>query len=293
MRTVQRERSCHFSRCVRRFSPSPALRYRSRVTDTRRTSERPVITVTIGSQAARWKRLASMTTVESNHLDGNRFFNPTGMNASHSGSAADAARAASAVAGADRRSAAAAAGARRRWRRRHVHRPCDVPDSDGRRQYPDRPDVIPARRSARLLGPRRVRQPAVRFDDLPPISTVLLSHNHYDHCDLQTLRGWQRFDPLVVTPLGNGRWCARRASAVSRSSIGGRTRRMRSAESRDAGATFFGANAVRSEPRALGWLWSGRRLALYFAGDTAYARVLPGDPAGSADRPGAAADRRV
>src|SRR5258708_28901297 len=29
-----------------------------------------------------------------------------------------------------------------------------------------------------LLGPRRVRQPAVRFDDLPPISTVLLSHNH-------------------------------------------------------------------------------------------------------------------
>src|SRR5713226_8733985 len=29
-----------------------------------------------------------------------------------------------------------------------------------------------------VLGPRRVRQPAVRFDDLPPISTVLLSHNH-------------------------------------------------------------------------------------------------------------------
>src|SRR5437867_12548093 len=30
------------------------------------------------------------------------------------------------------------------------------------------------------LGPRRVRQPAVRFEDLPDISTVLLSHNHYD-----------------------------------------------------------------------------------------------------------------
>ena len=35
-----------------------------------------------------------------------------------------------------------------------------------------------------VLGPRRVRRPAVRFDDLPPIGTVLLSHNHYDHCDL-------------------------------------------------------------------------------------------------------------
>ena len=39
-----------------------------------------------------------------------------------------------------------------------------------------------------LFGPRRVRQPAVRFDDLPPISTVLLSHNHYDHCDLPNAR---------------------------------------------------------------------------------------------------------
>ena len=57
-----------------------------------------------------------------------------------------------------------------------------------------------------LIGPRRVRQPAIRFDDLPPISTVLLSHNHYDHCDLPTLRRLaKRFDPTVVTPLGNGR----------------------------------------------------------------------------------------
>jgi L-ascorbate metabolism protein UlaG (beta-lactamase superfamily) len=57
-----------------------------------------------------------------------------------------------------------------------------------------------------LLGPARVRRPAVRFEDLPPIATVLLSHNHYDHCDLPTLRRIaKRFDPVVVTPIGNGR----------------------------------------------------------------------------------------
>ena len=56
-----------------------------------------------------------------------------------------------------------------------------------------------------LAGPRRVRQPAVLFDDLPRISMVLLSHNHYDHCDRRTLgRLAKRFDPVVVTPLGNG-----------------------------------------------------------------------------------------
>ena len=57
-----------------------------------------------------------------------------------------------------------------------------------------------------FAGPRRVRAPGVRFDDLPPISLVLLSHNHYDHCDLGTLRLLERrFHPPVVTPLGNGR----------------------------------------------------------------------------------------
>jgi L-ascorbate metabolism protein UlaG (beta-lactamase superfamily) len=55
-----------------------------------------------------------------------------------------------------------------------------------------------------FAGPRRVREPAVVFEDLPDISAVLLSHNHYDHCDLPTLKALEsRFHPLVVTPLGN------------------------------------------------------------------------------------------
>jgi L-ascorbate metabolism protein UlaG (beta-lactamase superfamily) len=56
-----------------------------------------------------------------------------------------------------------------------------------------------------FAGPRRVRPPGVRFDDLPSISLVLLSHNHYDHCDLGTLRALdRRFAPRLVTPIGNG-----------------------------------------------------------------------------------------
>jgi L-ascorbate metabolism protein UlaG (beta-lactamase superfamily) len=56
-----------------------------------------------------------------------------------------------------------------------------------------------------FAGPRRVRAPGVRFDDLPAIALVLLSHNHYDHCDLGTLGALERrFHPRFVTPLGNG-----------------------------------------------------------------------------------------
>ena len=68
-------------------------------------------------------------------------------------------------------------------------------------------DPIYSRRASpvRFAGPRRVRRPGVRFDDLPEITILLLSHNHYDHCDLPTLRALaRRFQPLVVTPLGNG-----------------------------------------------------------------------------------------
>jgi L-ascorbate metabolism protein UlaG (beta-lactamase superfamily) len=67
-------------------------------------------------------------------------------------------------------------------------------------------DPMYSRRAGPLnrMGPRRVRAAAISFDDLPPIALVLLSHNHYDHCDLSTLRRLrQRFNPDVVTPLGN------------------------------------------------------------------------------------------
>src|SRR5262249_4853593 len=58
-----------------------------------------------------------------------------------------------------------------------------------------------------FAGPRRSRAPGVRLLDLPPIATVLLSHNHYDHCDVAALRALaRRFDPLLVAPLGNARF---------------------------------------------------------------------------------------
>jgi L-ascorbate metabolism protein UlaG (beta-lactamase superfamily) len=124
-----------------------------------------------------------------------------------------------------------------------------------------------------LLGPRRVRPPAVRFHDLPPIATVLLSHNHYDHCDLRTLRRLaDRFDPSVITPLGNGRllrsaglrrveeldWWDHASSGVVPITL--------------TPARHFSARTPFDRNRAL---WAGFVLhvgaaRVYFAGDTAY-----------------------
>jgi L-ascorbate metabolism protein UlaG (beta-lactamase superfamily) len=125
-----------------------------------------------------------------------------------------------------------------------------------------------------LVGPRRVREPAVRFDDLPPISTVLLSHNHYDHCDRRTLRLLaKRFDPLVITPLGNGRLL--------------RSAGLRRIEELDwwqdaksstipitlTPAKHFSARHLFDRNRALwgGFVLRAGSRRLFFAGDTAYA----------------------
>jgi L-ascorbate metabolism protein UlaG (beta-lactamase superfamily) len=54
------------------------------------------------------------------------------------------------------------------------------------------------------LGPRRVHAPGLALHQLPEIHYVLLSHDHYDHCDLPTLRLLaQAHEPVAITPLGN------------------------------------------------------------------------------------------
>lgn len=56
----------------------------------------------------------------------------------------------------------------------------------------------------RFAGPKRVIAPGVALNDLPAIDIILLSHNHYDHMDLDTLAQLQkRFHPKILTGLGN------------------------------------------------------------------------------------------
>jgi L-ascorbate metabolism protein UlaG (beta-lactamase superfamily) len=61
----------------------------------------------------------------------------------------------------------------------------------------------------RWAGPKRVREPGVPFEKLPAIDVVLLSHNHYDHLDIATLKRLrQRCSPTVITAHGDARLVA-------------------------------------------------------------------------------------
>ena len=39
-----------------------------------------------------------------------------------------------------------------------------------------------------FLGPKRIKAPGIKFEDLPKIDLVLISHSHYDHMDLPTIK---------------------------------------------------------------------------------------------------------
>jgi L-ascorbate metabolism protein UlaG (beta-lactamase superfamily) len=54
----------------------------------------------------------------------------------------------------------------------------------------------------RWAGPRRVHAPGLGLADLPRIDAVLLSHDHYDHCDAASLRALAaKHDPVFIAPL--------------------------------------------------------------------------------------------
>lgn len=56
-----------------------------------------------------------------------------------------------------------------------------------------------------FAGPKRMRPPGIRFEDLPRIDIILLTHNHYDHLDINTLKNISSlYNPVIYTPLGVG-----------------------------------------------------------------------------------------
>ena len=132
-----------------------------------------------------------------------------------------------------------------------------------------------------FVGPKRHRAPGIRFDDLPPIDVVVVSHNHYDHLDIPTLRRLQQRDrPRIVTPLGNGALMRREGvdDAIELDwwqRVGVAAPGHPAAEAAAATlvpARHFCARAISDRDRNLwgGFVISGASGNVYFAGDTGW-----------------------
>lgn len=122
-------------------------------------------------------------------------------------------------------------------------------------------------------GPRRLSPPGLAFDNLPRIDVVLISHDHYDHLDLNTVKRLAAaHDPLFLVPLGLKEWFADNG--------------MKRVEELDwwqehehKGVKFVCVPAQHFAQRTLwdanerlwaSWAMSSAERRLYFSGDTGY-----------------------
>lgn len=56
----------------------------------------------------------------------------------------------------------------------------------------------------RRFGPKRFHAPPIALEDLPPLRGVILSHDHYDHLDRETVLALAAKTGVFLTPLGVG-----------------------------------------------------------------------------------------
>ena len=124
-----------------------------------------------------------------------------------------------------------------------------------------------------LLGPRRFAPPALVFADLPPIDFVLVSHNHYDHLDLATLRrlaatGRTRF----LVPLRVGELLGRAGIAPVDELDWWDARSVAGVEVHFVPSQHWSGRGLTDQSATLwgGWVVVGPTRRFYFAGDTGY-----------------------
>jgi N-acyl-phosphatidylethanolamine-hydrolysing phospholipase D len=124
-----------------------------------------------------------------------------------------------------------------------------------------------------FAGPRRLTPPGVRFEDLPPIHLVLISHDHYDHLDVATVRRlWSVHRPRFIVPLGLGAWLAALGIEDVHELDWWQSRTERGLTLTCLPAQHFSGRSLSRQNRTLwaGWAISSPDRRLYFAGDTGY-----------------------
>ena len=57
-----------------------------------------------------------------------------------------------------------------------------------------------------IFGPKRFTKPALNLNEIPKTDLFLLTHNHYDHQDMSTIRNFPYKDAKVLVPLNLGKY---------------------------------------------------------------------------------------
>jgi len=129
-----------------------------------------------------------------------------------------------------------------------------------------------------FAGPSRVRAPGLALADLPKIDLLLLSHNHYDHCDIASLRKLRKRFPAmrIVTGLGNAAWLATKRVKGATELDWWQAEQQGETRVTAVPARHFAARTLWDRNRTLwvGFVLEHRGTKVYFAGDTGYTKYF-------------------
>lgn len=135
------------------------------------------------------------------------------------------------------------------------------------------PQWSPRASPVRFAGPRRLNEPGLPFEALPPIHVVLISHDHYDHLDVDTVRRLaETHRPRFLVPLGLKAWFADLGITDVEELDWWDAREIRGLVLTCVPAQHFSGRTLWDRNRRLwsGWAVTGRSKRLFFAGDTGY-----------------------
>ncbi len=121
------------------------------------------------------------------------------------------------------------------------------------------------------LGFERKSPPGIPFDRLPPIHAVLISHNHYDHLDLYTVKKLGN-SPKYFIPLKLGQWFRDPKITNYTQMDWWDTSLFKGIRIVSVPSQHFSRRAVRDGNKTLwaGWVLETKRGKILFAGDTGY-----------------------
>jgi L-ascorbate metabolism protein UlaG (beta-lactamase superfamily) len=127
---------------------------------------------------------------------------------------------------------------------------------------------------SRLAGPKRLHEPPVALRELPPIDAVLISHDHYDHLDMPTIRNLVDLQaaPFLV-PLGVGAHLEKWGVPATRIIELDWTERHKVAGLEFIATParhFSGRGFSRDETLWSSWVIAGPRRKAFYSGDTGY-----------------------
>jgi N-acyl-phosphatidylethanolamine-hydrolysing phospholipase D len=126
-----------------------------------------------------------------------------------------------------------------------------------------------------LLKVKRAAPPGIPFEQLPPIQTVLISHNHYDHLDAPTVKRLGN-RPFYFLPLGLAKWFKKRQIENVIELDWWQSSSFRGLNFYSVPLQHFSGRTPFDRNKTLwsGWVVEGRSRKIFFAGDTGYSPVF-------------------